>query len=81
MERGLPEGLVTNKENAPGVFEDFDRIYVDQVIYLWRGLRRLSRSCPQWLLINFLRSVLREQANNAGRRRVTSGEFLLADLE
>ena len=38
MERGLPEGLVTSKENAPAVFEEFDKIYVEQVIFLWKGL-------------------------------------------
>ena len=49
MQRGLPEGLINSKESVPGAIEELDRVDVEQIIFLWKGMSLLP---PRFACIN-----------------------------
>lgn len=56
MARGLPEGLVTTSDGVQADIESFDRVDVEDVVRLWKGVRHrnVGTYCSSGRFVNLI---------------------------
>lgn len=81
MADGLPEGLVTNSSSIKGEIERVDRVAIEDVIQLWKGILGLPTSEPAEADRNVHSSLLYQQSDLGRWHGPEARESLLEDLE